>query len=156
MTEPTQQGAWGYGLATLSEPGDRVLDTWFPEPHLGLDDAPGARDAHARTERGPPELAAATGRDERRGVRTVVVLTVIGSLAEPPADAHDAYLRLHLLSHRLIRPHEADLTGLFGVLNNVAWTSHGPVDPAALTPCGCASAPPACRSRSPRSTSSRA
>ena len=42
-------------------------------------------------------------------MRTVAVLTVIGSLAEPPADAHDAYLRLHLLSHRLIRPHEADL-----------------------------------------------
>jgi 2,3,4,5-tetrahydropyridine-2-carboxylate N-succinyltransferase len=65
-------------------------------------------------------------------VRTLVVLTVIRSLAEPPADAHDGYLRLHLLSHRLVRPHEADLTGLFGVLANVAWTSHGPVDPAAL------------------------
>ncbi len=122
MTEPTQQGAWGYGLATLSEPGDRVLDTWYPAPHLG--GAPGAA---------PPELEAATGRDERRGVRTEVVRTVIGSLAEPPVDARDGYLRLHLLSHRLIRPHEADLTGLFGVLNNVAWTSHGPVDPAALT-----------------------
>jgi 2,3,4,5-tetrahydropyridine-2,6-dicarboxylate N-succinyltransferase len=116
------QGAWGYGLATLTEPGDRVLDTWFPEPHLG---APDERDA-------PAELAAAAGRDERRGVRTEVVLVVIRSLAEPPADAQDAYLRLHLLSHRLIRPHEADLTGLFGVLPNVAWTSHGPVDPSAL------------------------
>ena len=41
-------------------------------------------------------------------MRTVAVLTVIGSLAEPPADAHDAYLRLHLLSHRLVRPHEAE------------------------------------------------
>ena len=60
------------------------------------------------------------------------VVTTIASLAEPPADAYDAYLRLHLLSHRLIRPHEANLDGLFGVLNNVAWTSHGPVDPAAL------------------------
>jgi 2,3,4,5-tetrahydropyridine-2,6-dicarboxylate N-succinyltransferase len=124
MIEAMQQGAWGYGLATLSEPGGRVLDTWFPEPHLGPADAPGEA---------PRELEAAAGRDERRRVRTEVALTVIGSLAEPPADAQDAYLRLHLLSHRLIRPHEADLTGLFGVLNNVAWTSHGPVDPAALT-----------------------
>jgi 2,3,4,5-tetrahydropyridine-2,6-dicarboxylate N-succinyltransferase len=133
MTEPTQQGAWGYGLATLSEPGGRVLDTWFPEPHLGLDDAPGPPGTRlVGQNEGPYDLAAATGRDERRGVRTVVVLAVVGSLAEPPADAHDAYLRLHLLSHRLVRPHEADLTGLFGVLNNVAWTSHGPVDPAAL------------------------
>ena len=134
MTEPTQQGAWGYGLATLSEPGGRVLDTWFPEPHIGLEDAPGAPGTRILGQNeGPYDLAAATGRDERRGVRTVVVLTVIGSLAEPPADAHDAYLRLHLLSGRLVRPHEADLTGVFGVLNNVAWTSHGPVDPAALS-----------------------
>jgi 2,3,4,5-tetrahydropyridine-2-carboxylate N-succinyltransferase len=121
MTEPTQQGAWGHGLATLSEPDGRVLDVWYPEPQLG--GAPGPA---------PEGLEAAAGRDERRGVRTEVVLTVVGSLAEPPRDAPDAYLRLHLLSHRLIRPHEADLSGVFGVLNNVAWTSHGPVDPAAL------------------------
>ena len=133
MTGPTQQGAWGYGLATLSEPGDRVLDTWFPEPQLGLQDVPG--DAGTRTlgpNEGPHELAAAAGSDERRGVRSAVVLCVVGSLAEPPADVYDAYLRLHLLSHRLIRPHEADLTGLFGVLPNVAWTNRGPVDPAEL------------------------
>jgi 2,3,4,5-tetrahydropyridine-2,6-dicarboxylate N-succinyltransferase len=132
MTEPTKQGAWGYGLATISD-ADRVLDTWFPDPQLG-GDAPAAPGSHRPGQNeGPADLAAATGRDERRGVRAVVVLSVIGSLAEPPADAHDAYLRLHLLSHRLIRPHEADLTGLFGVLNNVAWTSQGPVDPADLT-----------------------
>jgi 2,3,4,5-tetrahydropyridine-2,6-dicarboxylate N-succinyltransferase len=134
MTEPTQQGAWGYGLATLSAAGDRVLDTWFPEPQLGLDEAPGPPGTRILgQDEGPPDLAAATGRDERRGVRVRVVLTVTRSLAEPPVDAYDGYLRLHLLSYRLLRPHEADLTGLFGVLNNVAWTSHGPVDPAALT-----------------------
>ena len=49
----------------------------------------------------------------------------------PPTRA-DAYLRLHLLSHRLVRPHGANLDGIFGVLPNVAWTSRGPVDPAAL------------------------
>ena len=65
-------------------------------------------------------------------MRTVVVLTVIRSLADEPADAHDAYLRLHLLSNRLITPHQANLAGIFGVLNNVAWSTHGPVDPAAL------------------------
>jgi 2,3,4,5-tetrahydropyridine-2-carboxylate N-succinyltransferase len=65
-------------------------------------------------------------------VSTVPVTTSIASLADPPADAYDAYLRLHLLSHRLIRPHDANLDGLFGVLSNVAWTSHGPVDPVAL------------------------
>jgi 2,3,4,5-tetrahydropyridine-2-carboxylate N-succinyltransferase len=65
-------------------------------------------------------------------VRAVPVATVIAALARPPADAYDAYLRLQLLSHRLIRPHQASLDGLFGVLPNVAWTSRGPVDPAEL------------------------
>jgi 2,3,4,5-tetrahydropyridine-2-carboxylate N-succinyltransferase len=131
MTEPTQQGAWGYGLATLSEPSGRVLDTWFPEPSLArAGGEPGTTVLGADDT--PDELAAAAGRDERRGVRTVAVRTEIGSLADAPADAHDGYLRLHLLSRRLIRPHDANLAGLFGVLPNVAWTSHGPVDPAQL------------------------
>src|SRR3954468_8905928 len=134
MTELERQGAWGYGLATLAEPGDGVLDTWFPAPGLGTADAPGGAGSRVLDDaEGPPELAAATGRDERRGVRAVTVLTVLPSLAEPPAEPHDAYLRLHLLSHRLVRPHQVNLAGLFGVLPNVAWTSHGPVDPAALT-----------------------
>ena len=38
----TTQGAWGYGLATLSDPGGRVLDTWYPAPRLGAVDAPTA------------------------------------------------------------------------------------------------------------------
>jgi 2,3,4,5-tetrahydropyridine-2-carboxylate N-succinyltransferase len=132
MTEPIRHGAWGYGLATLSEPGGRVLDSWFPDPQLGggAPAGPGSRVLGAGEAEG--DLAAATGHDEWRGVRTVAVLTVIGTLAEPPADAHDGYLRLQLLSHRLIRPHQADLSGLFGVLPNVAWTSAGPVEPAAL------------------------
>ena len=131
MTDVLTQGAWGHGLATIAEPGERVLDTWYPEPELGTD-PPGAESRRLGQNEGPHELAAATGRDERRGVRIVVVLTVISSLADEPVDAHDAYLRLHLLSHRLIRPHEADLTGIFGVLPNVAWTAHGPVLPADL------------------------
>jgi 2,3,4,5-tetrahydropyridine-2,6-dicarboxylate N-succinyltransferase len=132
MTEPMQQGAWAWGLATVAEPGGRVLDTWYPEPRLGTDDAPGPPGTALPAADAPAELAAAAGADELRGVRTAPVLTVIGSLAEPPSDAHDAYLRLQLLSNRLIRPHEADLTGLFGVLPNVAWTDHGPVDVTAL------------------------
>jgi 2,3,4,5-tetrahydropyridine-2,6-dicarboxylate N-succinyltransferase len=51
----------------------------------------------------------------------------IASLAEPPAHAADAWLRLHLLSHRLVRPRQANLDGIFGLLTNVAWTSVGPV-----------------------------
>lgn len=65
--------------------------------------------------------------DARRGVEVVAVSTVISSLEDKPLDAHDAYLRLHLLSHRLVQPHGQNLDGLFGLLANVAWTSLGPV-----------------------------
>jgi 2,3,4,5-tetrahydropyridine-2,6-dicarboxylate N-succinyltransferase len=113
-----EQGASANGVATLA--GDRVLDTFYAEPRLGAWGEAGTRQTGQRA------------RDETRGVETVPVETSIRSLADPPADAYDAYLRLHLLSHRLIRPHDANLDGLFGLLNNVAWTSHGPVDPARL------------------------
>src|SRR4051812_24793397 len=106
MTEPIEQGAWGDGLATVTDDG-RVLDTWYPKPAVGLDGdrgAPGTREPGLNA--APPDLAAAARRDERRGVRIAPVRTVIASLARPPEDAHDAYLRLHLLSHRLIRPHQ--------------------------------------------------
>ena len=82
---------------------------------------------------------------------------MLDDLHSAPTDAYDAYLRLHLLSHRLVKPHGLSLDGMFGVLPNVAWTSHGPVDPAdAARRCACASAAPASRSWSTASTSSRA
>jgi 2,3,4,5-tetrahydropyridine-2-carboxylate N-succinyltransferase len=118
MTENLSGGAHGAGTATLAS--DRVLDVYFPSPALGADGDVGTR----RTGQ-----AAADG---VRGVELVPIETTIGSLADPPADAYDAYLRLHLLSHRLLRPHQANLDGLFGVLSNVAWTSQGPVDPGAV------------------------
>jgi 2,3,4,5-tetrahydropyridine-2-carboxylate N-succinyltransferase len=118
MTEYLAEGASAAGIATLA--GDRVLDVYYPEPRRG---AWGETGSHATGHAAP---------DEDRRVTLVPVDTSIGSLADPPTDAYDAYLRLHLLSHRLIRPHQANLDGLFGVLNNVAWTSRGPVDPASL------------------------
>ena len=62
-------------------------------------------------------------------MRLATVLTVIPDLSAPPADAHDAYLRLHLLSHRLVAPRALNMDGIFGVLSNVVWTSAGPCDP---------------------------
>ena len=110
--------AWGVGLATVCADGT-VLDTRYPAPRLG--EPEGSFDLLQV----PPELAALEGADPRRGVRLTVIRTRI-DLAVPPADAPDAYLRLHLLSHRLVAPHGADLTGIFGVLQNVVWTNHGP------------------------------
>ncbi len=105
--------ASGYGIATVTFDG-AVLDTWFPEPHLGVLPAT------------PPTfLTALIGRDdERQVVRELVSIEI--NLEDAPANASDAYLRLHLLSQRLIPPHGLSLVGIFGILNNVVWTSHGP------------------------------
>ncbi len=109
--------AWGLGLATETTDGT-VLDTWYPAPALGHPDDDGPHGV-------PAELAALAGSDPARGVRTHVVRTVV-DLDAAPADAADAYLRLHLLSHRLVRPHGLSTDGIFGVLSNVVWTSAGP------------------------------
>jgi len=112
------RSAWGYGLATTTDAGT-VLDTWYPQPRLGV--PPADAGPHGV----PTSLAALEGMDPDRGVRTDVVRTVIDT-ASAPADASDAYLRLHLLSHRLVKPHEISVEGIFGVLANVVWTDHGP------------------------------
>jgi 2,3,4,5-tetrahydropyridine-2,6-dicarboxylate N-succinyltransferase len=115
-TEISTAPAWGIGLATVTAEG-QVLDTWYPAGFLGLGAAPAD----------PPTLPAGlTGPRTLPGLSTVEVRTVIGSLAGPIEDAADAYLRLHLLSHRLVRPNGQNLDGIFGILANVAWTSAGP------------------------------
>ncbi len=113
----SERRAWGYGLATVTVDG-QVLDTWFPAPAMGP--------ADAEEPYGPPaELAAAAKDDPRRGVRAQVIHVSI-DLDARPTDVSDAYLRLHLLSHRLVKPNTVNLDGLFGVLNNVVWTNVGP------------------------------
>lgn len=120
-------GAHGAGIATIT-PDGTVLDTWFPSPRLGEPSAPGTRrlTPEEAVEALGSAVAALLGPDEDRGVEVVAVQTGIAKLSEAPADAHDAYLRLHLLSARLVQPHGQSLDGLFGVLSNVVWTNHGP------------------------------
>ncbi|QFU93638.1 2,3,4,5-tetrahydropyridine-2,6-dicarboxylate N-succinyltransferase [Amycolatopsis sp. YIM 10] len=131
MTEnpsPETTGASGVGLATITTDGV-VLDTWYPQPKLA-DAGTGSGTERLSREEAVEALgeaaAALLGEDTDRGVEVVAVRTRIGSLAEAPADAHDVYLRLHLLSHRLVRPHGQNLDGIFGLLANVVWTNHGP------------------------------
>ncbi|MFN2495959.1 MAG: 2,3,4,5-tetrahydropyridine-2,6-dicarboxylate N-succinyltransferase, partial [Pseudonocardiaceae bacterium] len=134
MTDPQNlpiNAAYGVGLATLTHAGT-VLDTWFPNP--ALDTPPGAPTTGAPTtgtvrlaeDEVPEEFAALLGPDPARGVELVGVRTVVADLQAPPVDAHDVYLRLHLLSHRLAPPRSINLDGIFGLLSTVVWTSFGP------------------------------
>ena len=112
-------GAYGTGLATVTADGT-VLDVWYPAPALLMS-------ASAPAEQ--PELRLAERSDDIRGVRQQVIQTRITSLADAPSDTADAYLRLHLLSARVVRPRTINLDGIFAVLPNNAWTSLGPVPP---------------------------
>jgi len=116
--DPSPLPAIAIGLATIADEG--VLDVWYPAPALGEVAPP------------PGDLEQAITDDPIRGVRTEVVRTVIADLAVPPVDTADAYLRLHLLSHRLVQPNTINLAGLFGLLPNVAWTDRGPAALAGL------------------------
>jgi 2,3,4,5-tetrahydropyridine-2-carboxylate N-succinyltransferase len=113
--------AWGQGLATVSDDGT-VLDTWFPAPALGA--LPAGVDRHIA----PADFEAELGRDERRAVRIDYVVVEI-DLDAAPASTPDAYLRLHLLSHLLVRPNGLNLDGIFGHLPIVVWTNAGPIHP---------------------------
>ncbi|TWP49239.1 2,3,4,5-tetrahydropyridine-2,6-dicarboxylate N-succinyltransferase [Lentzea tibetensis] len=113
------------GLATLT-PDGTVLDTWFPAPSLGGEATGTFRLSAAEVAAELGEAAAKLlGEDLERGVEVVGVRTGI-ALADAPADAYDTYLRLHLLSHRLVQPHGQNMDGVFGKLTNVVWTNHGP------------------------------
>ncbi|MEV0085759.1 2,3,4,5-tetrahydropyridine-2,6-dicarboxylate N-succinyltransferase [Saccharopolyspora sp. NPDC050642] len=125
--DPQTTGAHGVGLATVTDDGT-VLDTWFPTVKLGEPGRSGSTrlSAEEAAESLGEAGAALLGRDEARGVEVVAVRTEIGRLSDEAVDAHDIYLRLHLLSHRLVRPHGQTLDGMFGLLANVVWTNHGP------------------------------
>ncbi len=102
---------FGSGVATIAANGD-LLDCWFI--HVGLE--PLAR---------PADRSALLAADPLRGVTKEAIDLEI-DLDSAPTSAPDAYLRLHLLSHRLVKPHGLNLDGIFGLLTNVAWTSAGP------------------------------
>ncbi|WP_175935259.1 2,3,4,5-tetrahydropyridine-2,6-dicarboxylate N-succinyltransferase [Corynebacterium sp. Marseille-P4321] len=118
---PSERSAHARGLATVTHDGT-VLDVWYPAPKLGGATETGTR----RIEEQDPRFEHLEGPDEDRGVARVAVETSIADLDAPAVDAYDVYLRLHLLSHRLIRPHGANMDGVFGLLSNVVWTNYGP------------------------------
>jgi 2,3,4,5-tetrahydropyridine-2-carboxylate N-succinyltransferase len=134
---PRPRSASGVGLATVTEADATVLDVWFPSPRGEVDDA--LADRLGLTTGGTAVLpghelggllggglSGALGKDPVRRVRVEPVLTVIGDLDDPPADVFDVYLRLHLLSARIVTPRSINLDGVFAFLTNVVWTSAGP------------------------------
>ena len=98
-----------------------MLDVWYPTPALGAGPGPASGTEELRS-----SLERLAGLDELRGVLRAVVETTVPDLAAPPRSTADVWLRLHLLSHRLVPPHGLNLDGVFGLLTNVVWTSHGP------------------------------
>jgi 2,3,4,5-tetrahydropyridine-2-carboxylate N-succinyltransferase len=95
------------GLASYAD--EAVLDVWYPDP----------TDPNS-------DLTRLTLVDEARGVEQRPIVTEIPDLSAPPLGPADAYLRLHLLSHRIYKPHDINVDGIFAVLSNVVWTTEGP------------------------------
>ena len=117
------QQAWGIGLATITGDGT-VLDTWFPAVGLG---------PHPDPQLVPFELselglAGQMALPDARGFSASRVDLVI-DLDQPATTTSDVYLRLHLLSHRVVKPRTINLDGIFGLLPNNAWTNIGPIPP---------------------------
>ena len=134
MTGADTPAAWGFGLATVDDASGSLVEVFFPEPRLGPDGAPALAlgetigvDGETAGAAGYAELsAAASATDERRGVRGAVVYVAVADLDAPPNGVADGYLRLHLLSHRLVEPRGVNVDGLLGMLPNVAWSDRGP------------------------------
>jgi 2,3,4,5-tetrahydropyridine-2-carboxylate N-succinyltransferase len=109
----SQQTAFGFGIATQTKSG-QILDCTFHT--LGLGSAPTNNLAN--------EFKSQLGEDQIRNLSKIAVELSI-DLAEKPKDATDVFLRLHLISHRLVKPHGLNLDGVFALLSNVVWTSAG-------------------------------
>ena len=118
------QGARAVGIANIAMNGT-VLDTWFPSPELlPIDGTSGTHrvSAHELS----PKFLKLIGADHGRLVELVPVRTVIADLDAPPIDAHDVFLRLHLLSHRMVEPLTINMAGALELLQPVVWTNKGP------------------------------
>ena len=116
---PVTGPASALGLATIA--GEVVLDVWYPAPTLGA------------IPKDVPDISSGINSTETIGAQVRSISTTIADLAAPPVDTADAYLRLHLLSHRIVRPRTINLDGIFGLLPIVAWTDSGPVPLDRLT-----------------------
>ena len=109
----TKSTAYGFGIATQNLSGQTLECSFYA---LGLGKSPENKIDAA--------FKSLIGEDPIRKVKKVAIEVLI-EVDEKPKDAADVYLRLHLLSHRLLKPHTINLEGIFSLLSNVVWTSAG-------------------------------
>lgn len=113
-----QNIAYGIGLATFSE--DTLVDVWYPQPLL--------ENTQKQLDTNPSDLKKslfkATKSCAIRNTHSEVIETELDT-NEAPNSTADTYLRLHLLSHRLVKPNSINLEGIFSLLPNVIWTHEG-------------------------------
>lgn len=127
----TATGATGIGIANIAMDGT-VLDTWYPDPQLlSEEQADGVETGSTRLGAAdiPQSFLQLVGMDQDRLVEQVAVRTTIADLQEEPLDVHDVYLRLHLLSHRLVKPLTINMDNAIRTLSTVVWTNKGPALP---------------------------
>ena len=105
-----QNSAYGFGIATQTQSG-QILECSFYS--LGVGSAPAASSSD--------DYKSLEGDDQIRRVKRVAVVVNI-DLTDQPKDVADAYLRLHLLSHRVVKPHGLNLDGIFAILSKAEFT----------------------------------
>jgi len=134
---------FGLGIASTNAEG-AILDTFYPRPLApvsgavadalqgvaGTLDTAQLRELATSLQTAGETALAAIATQFTESDQQIVATPLTDNSA--PATVEEAYLKLHLISHRLVKPHETDLTGLFGLLPNVAWTDQGPIDLAEL------------------------
>lgn len=132
--------AYGIGIASKNQAGE-IIEVFYPQPVLapcqeeleeinaiGLSDGTSVLNEFQLTSLAASDyLPIATLIESLKDARKTIVLS-IAQQDSAPADVGTAFLKLHLLSHRLVKPHETVLDGVFGILHNLAWTSEGPIE----------------------------
>jgi 2,3,4,5-tetrahydropyridine-2-carboxylate N-succinyltransferase len=136
---------FGIGIGTKNARGE-WLEVYYPAPLINLDTDLSKlilsvfSDQSHDIEPSSEQLAILISALETNNFK--VLANVIGTLQTtdncivavvqdknlPPRTVPQGYLKLHLLSHRLVKPHQTDISGIFGVLKNIAWTNVGAID----------------------------
>lgn len=144
--------ALGFGTATKNRDG-KIIEAYFPAPILNPSDAlvagvaaiAGYTDGNQAIEISAEQSAqlAKAFADNDQAVNASfaekaansaqpLVLVVLAA-DEKPQSVSEGFLKLQLISNRLVKPHGTVLDGIFGLLHNIAWTNEGPIDLPELT-----------------------